>query len=58
MQLGRVLEMAESSRSKGEYEQKIFKRFGGEQQLELLAPIPSQSTSGKDKQTSFPFPNL
>ena len=36
--LGRVLEMAESSRTKAEYENKIVKRFGGQQELELILP--------------------
>jgi hypothetical protein len=39
--LGRVLEMAESSADKTEYETKIAKRFGFEQQLELPIPLPS-----------------
>jgi hypothetical protein len=39
--LGRVLEMAESSANKSEYETKIAKRFGFEQQLELPMPLPT-----------------
>jgi hypothetical protein len=39
--LGRVLEMAESSADKTEYETKIAKRFGFEQQLELPIPLPT-----------------
>ena len=35
MQLGRVLEMAESSQTKAEYENKITQRFGGQQQFEF-----------------------
>jgi hypothetical protein len=38
MQLGRVLEMAESSGNKNEYETKIIERFGGQRELELLMP--------------------
>ena len=38
--LGRVLEMAESSADKWEYESKISQRFGFEQQLELPIPLP------------------
>ncbi|MCP1843308.1 hypothetical protein ACVIHI_003773 [Bradyrhizobium sp. USDA 4524] len=38
--LGRVLEMAESSEDKQEYENKIAKRFGFEHQLELPIPLP------------------
>lgn len=36
IQLGRVLEMAESSNSKDEYDRKIAQRFGGQQELELV----------------------
>lgn len=35
MQLGRVLEMAESSKSKAEYEAKITERFGGQMTFEM-----------------------
>jgi hypothetical protein len=38
--LGRVLEMAESSADKWEYERKIAQRFGFAQQLELPMPMP------------------
>jgi hypothetical protein len=38
MQLGRVLEMAESSSDHRIYEGKITERFGGQSELELLAP--------------------
>jgi P63C domain len=41
IQLGRVLEMAESSRDKFVYENKIAERFGGQKELELLVPTPS-----------------
>jgi hypothetical protein len=36
--MGRVLEMAESSRDKLEYEQKIANRFGGQLELDLGSP--------------------
>lgn len=36
MQLGRVLEMSESSKTKEEYERKIIERFGTQQELELV----------------------
>jgi hypothetical protein len=36
-----VLEMAESSATKWEYEGKIAKRFGFAQQLELPIPLPT-----------------
>ena len=35
MQLGRVLEMAESSKKKTEYENKIAERFGGQVEIDL-----------------------
>jgi hypothetical protein len=35
-----MLEMAESSSDKMEYEAKVIARFGGEQQLELPIPMP------------------
>jgi len=38
IQLGRVLEMSESSADKSAYECKIIERFGGQQELELVAP--------------------
>ena len=40
--LGRVLEMAESSSDRWEYEAKVAHRFGFEQQLELPMPMPTQ----------------
>jgi hypothetical protein len=40
--LGRVLEMAESSSDKWEYEAKVASRFGLEQQLELPMLMPTQ----------------
>lgn len=48
IQLGRVLEMAESSPDKCIYENKIAERFGGQKELELVVPtssgIPSPET--------------
>jgi P63C domain len=41
IQLGRVLEMAESSPDKFAYENKIAERFGGQKELELIVPTPS-----------------
>jgi hypothetical protein len=38
IQLGRVLEMAESSTDKYAYEKKIVERFGGQRELELIVP--------------------
>lgn len=45
MHIGRVLEMAESSRSRGEYDSKIVARFGGQQELELVLPIEQLAPS-------------
>jgi len=41
MHLGRVLEMAESSDDKDEYERKIVKRFGLQQEFDLVMPDPT-----------------
>jgi hypothetical protein len=40
IQLGRVLEMAESSADRYAYEKKIVERFGGQHELELIVPPP------------------
>lgn len=45
MHIGRVLEMAESSSSKQEYEGKIVARFGGQQELELVVPSEQVAAS-------------
>lgn len=41
--LGRLLEMAEDSESSAAYEKKIVKRFGGQQELELIDITPPTS---------------
>lgn len=41
IQLGRVLEMAESSDARHDYENKIVVRFGGQHELDLVVPNPS-----------------
>ncbi|WP_265595618.1 P63C domain-containing protein [Verrucomicrobium sp. BvORR106] len=41
MQLGRVLEMAESSKTRAEYEEKIVQRFGGQPDLKI-PPSPEE----------------
>jgi hypothetical protein len=41
--IGRVLEMAESSADRFEYERKIAARFGGQQELELILPADSNA---------------
>lgn len=42
--LGRLVEMAQGSQTKAEYEAKIVKRFGGEEQMELIIPEPPEVT--------------
>jgi hypothetical protein len=44
IQLGRVLEMCESSPDRATYEQKVFERFGGQQAFDFSVPLPSTST--------------
>lgn len=44
MQLGRVLEMAESSKTKHEYDAKIVERFGGQTELQLDLPSAHSET--------------
>ena len=41
--LGSMLEMAESSKTRFEYESKIIDRFGGQRELELVVPSPPPS---------------
>lgn len=45
MQIGRVLEMSESSKTSGEYEAKIVERFGGQQELDLVVINSPELTS-------------
>lgn len=52
MQLGRVLEMSESSTDKQTYEKKIVERFGGQTELELA--IPGATVSGPPSEQSQP----
>jgi hypothetical protein len=40
LQIGRVLEMAETSDDPSAYEKKIVDRFGGQQELDLVLPAP------------------
>jgi hypothetical protein len=51
MQLGRILEMAESSSDKATYERKIVERFGGQQELDFLAPNPSTASQPPSAQS-------
>jgi hypothetical protein len=41
MHLGRILEMAESSENKEQYEKKIADRFGDQRELDLVITPPS-----------------
>ena len=51
MQLGRVLEMAESSADRQAYERKIVERFGGQKELELVVPSPATSSPQPSEQS-------
>jgi hypothetical protein len=53
IQIGRVLEMAESSPSRPTYEQKIVERFGMQQELDLVMPAPSIETQQPSGQLEF-----
>lgn len=46
MQLGRVLEMAQSSKTPAEYEARIVERFGGQAELELILPSEEEAPAG------------
>ena len=48
------LEMAESSPDKFTYENKIAERFGGQKELELIVPTPSDGGSHQERQRSSP----
>ena len=50
--IGRVLEMAESSLDSLSYESKVVKRFGGQQELELVLP-PAPAPEPKGSQPEF-----
>ena len=43
MHMGRVLEMSESAQNKHDYERRITERFGGQQELDLVIPVPSST---------------
>jgi hypothetical protein len=58
IQLGRVLEMAESSPNKTEYEKKIMDRFGGQQQLEFVLAIPSIEPQPPSAQLRLDLPAI
>jgi hypothetical protein len=48
IQLGRVLEMCESSAGKSEYEAKVVERFGGQRELDFV-PLPTSSSSESEQ---------
>jgi P63C domain len=57
IQLGRVLEMAESAPNRIEYEKKVSDRFGGQKELDLVLPIPSTERPQPSAQLQlFPQP--
>jgi hypothetical protein len=51
IQLGRVLEMAESSADKDAYEKRIVDRFGGQKELELVVPNPATASPPLSEQS-------
>jgi hypothetical protein len=48
IQLGRVLETAESSPDKAAYERKIVERFGGQQEFQFVIPGPSPEPASNE----------
>jgi hypothetical protein len=54
--IGRVLEMAESSHDRYEYERKIATRFGGQQELELVMPEISTALPLPSEQSPIDAP--
>jgi hypothetical protein len=58
MQLGRVLEMAESSPDSETYEQKIKERFGRQKEFEFMIAAPSAAVPENSAQAPDPFEPL
>jgi P63C domain len=57
IQLGRVLEMAESSKNQAEYEAKIVARFGGQRSFEFtIVPKPSNALPPPSEQSPIDAP--
>jgi hypothetical protein len=57
IQLGRVLEMAESSKTQDEYEAKIVERFGGQRSFEfVIVPKPSSASPQLSEQSPIDAP--
>ncbi len=54
IQLGRVLEMAKSSKSQEEYEAKIVERFGGQRSFDItIVPKPSSASLPPSEQSTI-----
>ena len=51
MQLGRVLEMAQSSPNSAAYERRIVERFGGQKSFEFPEPIPANASQPPSEQS-------
>jgi hypothetical protein len=58
IQLGRILEMAESSPNRTEYEKKVIDRFGGQRELDLVLPIPSIAPPLPSAQLRLDLPGI
>jgi hypothetical protein len=56
IQLGRVLEMAESAPNQSNYEKKVIERFGGQRELDLVMPNPSIESQQPSAQLRFDLP--
>jgi len=44
IQLGRILEMAESSANREQYEKRVIQRFGGQQELDFMVPYEQKGS--------------
>jgi hypothetical protein len=51
MQLGRILEMAQSSPDRTTYERKIVERFGGQKSFDFPVPSPSNASQQPSEQS-------
>jgi hypothetical protein len=58
MQLGRVLEMAESSPDSETYEAKIKERFGRQKEFEFMIPPPATETKEVATGEFKPLPEM
>jgi hypothetical protein len=48
MHMGRVVEMAEDSDTRSQYEARILRRFGGQQEIDFAVPEPSPSPAAPE----------